>query len=118
MSLGHLNITCLKKKPQYWNNKAQRAARVKDFPEYSEFNARLDNLEMVIKDSYRKYLKDHNNEIPSFIAFKEVLDFALGEKMVIKWTFFDFFKDFIARSGKGERIISPKTKKSDCKEHE
>lgn len=97
-------------KPQYWNNNLQRAARVKDFPEYSEFNARLDNLEKVIKDSYRKYLNDHNNEIPSLIAFKDVLDYALGKKMVTKWTFLDFFKDFIARCDRGERI-SPKTKK-------
>ena len=80
-------------KPQYWNNNLQRASRVKDFPEYSEFNARLDNLEKEIKDTYRKYLNDHNNEVPTIITFRELLDYALGKKQVVKWTFFDFFKD-------------------------
>ncbi|MGO4292790.1 hypothetical protein [Chitinophaga sp. RAB17] len=35
--------------PCYWNKKTHGIIKGKDFPEYSEFNARLDNIEQVIK---------------------------------------------------------------------
>ncbi|MET7001072.1 site-specific integrase [Chitinophaga defluvii] len=96
--------------PSYWSKKTHRAIKApKDFPEYSEFNARLDSIEQIIKTTYRKYLND-NSTIPSPAIFKDLLDVALGRKETPKEiTFFSYYEDFNTRSEKGERI-SPATK--------
>jgi integrase len=97
--------------PEYWNTRTHRAIKApKDFPEYSEFNDRLDNIEQVIKNTRRKYMNDNNNSAPTPAVFKNLLDIALERKEKEKAvTFFSYFEDFNARSERGERI-SPKTK--------
>ncbi|WP_343744781.1 site-specific integrase [Chitinophaga sp.] len=95
----------------YWDAITQRALKGnKAFPEYPEFNARLDILEHTIKNTYRKYRNDNDQKIPSPEELKEVLDITTGKKEKKRVTFFSYFKDFNNRSEKGERI-SPITKK-------
>ncbi|WP_212000219.1 site-specific integrase [Chitinophaga sp. HK235] len=95
----------------YWDTITQRAFKGnKAFPEYPEFNARLDYLDHTIKSTYRKYRNDHQHKIPSPAELKELLDIATGKTEKKQVTFFSYFKDFNARSERGERI-SPITKK-------
>lgn len=55
--------------PAYWNKTTQRANRSKDFPEYPEFNAHLDNLEQTIKNVFKKY-KNDTQKVPPLIFLK------------------------------------------------
>ncbi|HVI43497.1 MAG TPA: site-specific integrase [Chitinophaga sp.] len=97
--------------PAYWNPKTHRTVKSKDFPEFSEFNDRLDNIEKIIKNTRRKFMNDNDNTPPSPPVFRDLLDTALGRKEIKKAeTFFSYFEDFNNRSEKGERI-SPKTKR-------
>lgn len=96
-------------KPEYWSTVTQRAVRAKDFPEYPEFNARLDYLDHTIKSTYRKFRNDNNHLIPSPEELKALLDIVTGKKEFKQVTFFSYYEDFNTRSEKGERI-SPKTK--------
>ncbi|USD26596.1 site-specific integrase [Flagellimonas marinaquae] len=52
--------------PKFWNKKNQRAKETRKFPQYPEFNARLDMLANGINTAFRKLLNDGiqpNNEI-------------------------------------------------------
>lgn len=44
--------------PKFWNASKQRAKENAQFPEYSEFNQRLKNIETAINNCYRKLLND------------------------------------------------------------
>lgn len=44
--------------PKFWNKKSQRAKESRQFPQYPEFNARLDLLENGINTAFRKLLND------------------------------------------------------------
>jgi len=93
-----------------WNKTIQRANKGgKEFPEYPEFNARLDYLDHTIKSTYRKFRNDNNHLIPSPEELKALLDIVTGKKEFKQVTFFSYYEDFNARSEKGERI-SPVTK--------
>lgn len=98
--------------PGNWNPSSQRAVQSKRFPEYPEFNARIDTIEQTIRNTYRKYLNDNDNVTPSLGTLKELLDMALGKKVAArKQGFFEYFEDFRTRSAAGQRI-SPKTKRA------
>jgi hypothetical protein len=99
--------------PNNWNKKTHRAIKaLKDFPEYPEFNARLDHIEQVIKTTYRRYLTDHNNTHPTPIVLKNLLDIALNRKKKEKpATFFSYYDDFNDRSLKGKRLSHTTKKK-------
>lgn len=61
----------------YWNTITQRALKGnRAFPEYPEFNARLDIPEHTIKNTYRKYRNNNDQKIPSPEELKELLDIA------------------------------------------
>jgi integrase len=49
-------------KPQFWNAELQRARETKKFPEYPEFNTRLNKISSKVMDVYRK-LKNNDLEI-------------------------------------------------------
>ena len=99
--------------PLFWNTKTHRAKESRYFPEYPEFNARLDNSQQMIKTVYRKYLNDNGNKIPSIEVFKDGLDKAFGKTDNRVMSFMEYFRDFTERSERGERI-SPKTKSTTC----
>lgn len=44
--------------PKFWNPEKQRAKETKKFPEYPEFNTRLNNFETGINTAFRKLLND------------------------------------------------------------
>ena len=52
--------------PKFWNERNQRAKESKKFPEYPEFNARLDKFQNCLNNAFRKLLNDNtqpNNEL-------------------------------------------------------
>lgn len=97
--------------PQHWNPDTHKARETKKFPEFSEFNARLDNIAQTIKNTLRKFQNDNQNKIPMPAQLKELLDITLGKKTsMLNKDFFQYFEDFVTRTSKGERL-SPKTKR-------
>ncbi len=96
--------------PKYWNSATKRVRETARFPEYPEFNARLDNIEAGIKTVYRRFLNDHNRQ-PDRKQLKEALDvhFNRGASKE-RLDFFGFFEDLIEKS-KGSVRLNHKTGK-------
>ncbi|HRG88412.1 MAG TPA: site-specific integrase, partial [Chitinophagales bacterium] len=63
--------------PKFWNAKKQRAKETSQFPEYPEFNVRLNNIETAVNNSYRKLLNDSNVERVTPDLLKDELKRAL-----------------------------------------
>lgn len=70
--------------PKFWNAKKekQRAKETKLFPEYSEFNTLLDNLETEIHNQYRKLLNDKIVPTPDIlrVPLDELLQKSNGKE--------------------------------------
>ena len=64
--------------PKFWNSTKQRVKETSQFPEYPEFNQRLNNIETAINNSYRRLL--NNKEIITIDALKKELKKELGEE--------------------------------------
>lgn len=97
--------------PKFWQDdqnkrRYQRALETKAFPEFPEFNLRLDKIEGIAKTIFRQFLNDNDNKYPTIQELKELLDVKLRRaeikkqqiKEVKKETFFEFFEKFIAES--------------------
>ena len=97
--------------PKFWQDdrnkrRYQRAVETKSFPEFPEFNLRLDKLESQAKTLFRQFLNDNDNKYPTVIELKELLDVKLRRTEVNKpeikenkkITFFGFFQKFIDES--------------------
>lgn len=84
--------------PKYWNSTNQRVKSTRLFPEYPEFNARLDKIEAGINNAFRKLLNDDIQ--PNNSLLKEALLEELGDSVVKpkKLTLFKFIEDFITES--------------------
>lgn len=66
--------------PKFWNAKVQRVKETKQFPEYPEFNSRLDLIQNGINNAFRKLL---NNGIqPNNINLKEYLEIELSDNII------------------------------------
>ncbi|SNR75532.1 site-specific integrase [Lutibacter flavus] len=81
--------------PKFWNENNQRVKESKKFPEYPEFNSRLDTLENGINNAFRRLLNDGiqpNNEL-----LKKELEFELDDKVLKqrKKTLIEFIDIFI-----------------------
>lgn len=90
--------TCEKINPKLWNKNDQRVKGSKNFPEYPEFNARLDKIENGINNAFRKLLNDGiqpNNKNLKDALENELSDFLLKPK---KTTLFEFIEDYIEES--------------------
>jgi len=59
-------------KPEYWNVKTSRAKETRKFPEYPEFNQRLDNIVTIINKTLLNY--KNNDETPTKEGLKKELD--------------------------------------------
>ncbi len=95
--------------PKYWNKETQRAKQSRDFPEFPEFNTRLDLIESNIKSIFRKYLNENNNRPPNPLDFKLLLDRSIKNILPLKdklHTFFGFYEDFIESRQSGGRLRS------------
>lgn len=84
--------------PKFWNERNQRAKESKKFPEYPEFNSRLDTLETGLKNSFRRLLNDGiqpNNDL-----LKKELEFELDDRVLKqrKKSLFEFIDNFIDES--------------------
>ena len=87
--------------PKYWNNSTdkQRAKNTRSFPEHSQFNQRLDDIETGIKNKYRELLI--NNIQPTPQILREELNVHLNKVPVKKGiSFFEFVEDFICNTNK------------------
>lgn len=53
--------------PKFWNSTKQRAKETAQFPEYPEFNQRLNNIETAVNNCYRRLLNDSRIISPSVL---------------------------------------------------
>ncbi|TXE12922.1 site-specific integrase [Seonamhaeicola algicola] len=84
--------------PKFWNATSQRVKSTKQFPEYPEFNARLDKLENGINNAFRKLLNDGiqpNNTILKKALESELDDNILKPRQV---SLFEFIDSYIEES--------------------
>lgn len=97
--------------PKYWDNKNKVVK--KGLKEHPEFNSRLERIKFTIQNVYRKYLNDNNNESPSPMELKILLDKEVKNKKSkteIENTFFGFFESVINQSINGGRVHSTEGK--------
>ena len=84
--------------PKFWNVEKQRAKETKQFREYPEFNARLNNFETAINTAFRKLL---NNGIhPNNTILKEAFEAELSGNILQgkKLTLLQFIENYIEES--------------------
>lgn len=65
--------------PKFWESDKrkrnfQRAKETKQFPEYPEFNTRLNKIEQDAKDIFRKYENDNDHQQPTVEVYRELLN--------------------------------------------
>src|SRR6185437_2670575 len=99
-------------KPKYWSKEMQRGKQIKQFPQYPEFNQRLQNIITGIEYVFRKYVND-SKELPAPETFKQLLDQEVKKKVSEKErqnSFFGYFQDLIQQSISGTRR-HPRTSK-------
>ena len=105
--------------PKYWQldkkkKGYQRVKQTSSFPEFVEFNSRLDNMENDIKDVFRRYQNDNNNEVPTIKKFRDLLDEVFDRKITSPKNLLGHIDYFIDQSQhrtnrKTGRLISPLT---------
>jgi len=84
--------------PKYWNAKSQRAKESRNFPQYPEFNSRLDTIENGLNTAFRKLLNDGVQ--PNNVLLKQELEYELSDKVLKqrKKTLLSFISEFIEES--------------------
>lgn len=96
--------TSLKIDPKFWNAEKQRAKETRQFPEYSEFNSFLNNIESKTNDLYRKFINDGVAPRPE--KLRSGLNEALLKTELIKKTdFLTFIEELISTSIKKPNTI-------------
>ena len=68
--------------PKHWNSDKQRVRNSAEFPEHSEFNTRLQNIETAVNNSYRRLL--NNQEIVTPQSLKGEINKELKKDLLIK----------------------------------
>ena len=87
--------------PKFWDSKAQRASQVISFPEYPEFNQKLNNIKTIANNVFRCYQNDHDQKEPSPSEYKKLLEASIkGTKSGIPTTLIAFFEYFIEQTRK------------------
>ncbi|MDX2172985.1 MAG: tyrosine-type recombinase/integrase [Bacteroidota bacterium] len=94
--------------PKFWQGDVtkkgfQRAIETKLFPEFPEFNLRLDKIESQAKTIFREFLNDNDNRLPTPLELRSLLDIKLRRtdvniKSNKKLSFYDFAEKFIEES--------------------
>ncbi len=84
--------------PKFWNVEKQRAKETKQFKEYPEFNARLNNFETAINTAFRKLLNDGVQ--PNNTILKEAFEAELSGNILQgrKLTLLKFIENYIEES--------------------
>lgn len=89
-------------KPQFWEDDKykknyQRVKETRAFPEYPEFNTRLNYIESTARNVFRKFLNDHDNKPPRVDELKKLLDIKLRKvEDKNKKDFFGFIEQLIS----------------------
>jgi len=94
-------------KPMFWNKKKQRAIENRSFPEYPEFNQRLNVVENFMRAEYRRLELEAGVNPPSATTLKKVIDHKLHPqkaKSLEKGDFMRFFKKIIDDTNAGVRM--------------
>jgi len=105
--------------PKFWDNETQRAIETKKFPEYPEFNQRLDTLKTAINNIHRQMLNDGQILNPESLKEK-VKEHLIKNNNVVNppkqtESFTAFIKTIMAEMKRGERttkngtIFKPRT---------
>ena len=83
--------------PDLWNSETQRVKETKKFPEYPEFNARLDKIETTIRNIYRTQTND--GKIITLNLLRDELDKSLRDILEPKkQSLFEFIEKYIEES--------------------
>lgn len=98
--------------PQFWDKTEQRAKATKKFPEYSEFNAKLDDFESRTKNIFRRFENDNKTQ-PTPNELKSLLEKEFNKGKSEAKNLFTFIEKFIEES---RNKINDKTGKpfADC----
>lgn len=101
--------------PQFWNPKTQRAKESRKFPEYPEFNARLDKFSHGINTVFRKLLNDGIQ--PSNELLKRALEEELSDNILQanKINLIQFIEQLIIESASSKKIGTIKVYKTSLK---
>lgn len=89
--------------PKYWNPKSQRVKETRQFPEYPEFNARLDKYENAINNVFRRLLNDGIQ--PNNTLLKKEIEIELSDNRLKprKKSFLTFVDEYITESKLNKR---------------
>lgn len=81
--------------PKFWNPLKQKAKETNQFPEYSEFNQRLKNIETSVNNSYRKLLNDGRKINPTTLKAELLKDLKDDEVFTKEINFTSWIQDEI-----------------------
>jgi site-specific recombinase XerD len=88
--------------PKNWQSektkKGYQRAKPNSWNDYSELNARLDNIEHATKSVFRKFLNDNEHILPTPKALKELLDIEFKRTSAPAKNLIAFVKNFIETS--------------------
>lgn len=83
--------------PTFWDKEEQRARSTKKFPEYPEFNSKLDDFEARAKTVFRRFEIDNKFQ-PSTIELKALLNKEFKKEEESKKDLYFFIEKFIEES--------------------
>jgi integrase len=106
--------------PKFWETDKkkrnfQRARETRLFPEYPEFNARLDKIEKDAKDTFRQYKNDNSHQLPTVEVLRDLLNRKLNpNNSPVAKDLFAFIERFIEEArqkvnSKTEKVFSDAT---------
>ncbi|MCF6241998.1 MAG: site-specific integrase [Bacteroidales bacterium] len=85
--------------PAYWNFDKQRVKQTKKYPEYPEFNYRLDKIKEQTSNIFRTFLNDNDNRQPTPKELKKELDKVFRKnKNIENKSLFNFIEYYINES--------------------
>ena len=99
--------------PKFWSKETKRVKQTSRYPEYPEFNSRLDSFNTTIKNVYRKFINDNAGVIPVPDTLRRLLDKEIKKREPendAEKTFVGFFQGIISQTEERSRL-HPKTGK-------
>jgi site-specific recombinase XerD len=93
--------------PKYWDKAEYKARKTTAFPEYGEFNERLNRISSDISRVFRS-LKNDLNDVPGPKLLKSALDKELKkrrDRSEAETTLLPYFAQMIERTENGKRVI-------------
>lgn len=85
--------------PDFWETENKKKgcfqrAKKKGFPTYPEFNTRLDNIDAIAQNAFRRFVNDHNQE-PTVEVLRSILNKDLNKIAPIELDLFRFIERYI-----------------------